>query len=62
MCKGILWVILYFQSLFLQVLRSIGYKTVPLDNDVPFEPKMGIIPNIAGKVIDSELTKSTSWL
>ena len=29
---------------------------------MPFEPKMGIIPNIAGKVIDSELTKSASWL
>eukprot|EP00731_Ephydatia_muelleri_P028922 Em0020g566a len=31
-------------------LRSIGYKTKPVDKDVPFDPKGGIIPNMNGYV------------
>ena len=42
-------------SVCLQVLRSIGYKTLPVDRDVPFDPKKGIIPNLSGKVLQSEL-------
>ena len=42
-------------SVCLQVLRSIGYKTLPVDKDVPFDPKKGIIPNLSGKVLQSEL-------
>ena len=42
-------------SVCLQVLRSIGYKTLPVDGDVPFDPKKGIIPNLSGKVLQSEL-------
>ena len=34
----------------LQALRSIGYKTKPVDTDVPFDPKQGIIPNVKGRV------------
>ena len=37
-----------------QVLRSIGYKTIPVDKDVLLEPRTGVIPNVAGRVIDSE--------
>ena len=39
----------------LQVLRSIGYKTLPVDKDIPFDPKKGIIPNLSGKVLQSKL-------
>jgi len=35
------------------VLRSIGYKGVPVEG-VPFDEKRGVIPNEAGKVIDPE--------
>jgi adrenodoxin-NADP+ reductase len=34
------------------VLRSIGYKTIPVDKDVLLEPRTGVIPNVAGRVID----------
>lgn len=34
----------------LQALKSIGYKTKPVDKDVPFDPKGGIIPNMNGYV------------
>ena len=37
-----------------QVLRSIGYKTIPLDKDIPLDAGSGIIPNAAGRVIDSK--------
>lgn len=40
-----------------QVVRSIGYKTVPLDKDIPLDPMTGIIPNIAGRVTDSKIKK-----
>ncbi|KAJ2850831.1 NADPH-adrenodoxin reductase [Coemansia brasiliensis] len=35
------------------VLRSIGYASTPLDG-VPFDEKKRLVPNIAGRVIDSE--------
>lgn len=32
------------------VLSSIGYQSLPLDPSVPFDPKLGIIPNSLGRV------------
>ena len=34
----------------LQVLRSIGYQALPVDNDVPFDVTRGVIPNETGRV------------
>src|SRR4029450_10890206 len=35
------------------VLRSIGYKGIAIP-EVPFDERRGIIPNVAGRVIDGE--------
>ena len=32
------------------VLRSIGYKSIEIDQSVPFDSQRGIIPNTAGRV------------
>lgn len=37
--------------LFVQVFRSIGYKSVPIDETVPFDHKNGVIPNEDGRVL-----------
>ncbi|MQY17096.1 4Fe-4S binding protein [Nocardia macrotermitis] len=34
------------------VLRAVGYRGAPMP-DVPFDPDTGVIPNIAGRVVDS---------
>jgi hypothetical protein len=34
------------------VIRSIGYKTVIVDRDVPCGPVTGVVPNVAGRVLD----------
>lgn len=34
------------------VLRSIGYKSIPLQEGVPFDHRMGVIPNIEGRVVE----------
>ena len=39
-------VLLFFS---LQVLRSIGYRTLPIEG-VPFDSKLGTIPNTAGRI------------
>jgi adrenodoxin-NADP+ reductase len=36
------------------VLKSIGYKSLPLDG-VPFDSKQGTVPNVAGKVLTGML-------
>ncbi|CAI8055103.1 NADPH:adrenodoxin oxidoreductase, mitochondrial [Geodia barretti] len=33
-------------------IRSIGYKTVRVGRDVPCDPVTGIVPNVAGRVLD----------
>lgn len=38
---------------FEQVLRSIGYKGVPIDDSVPFDASRGIVPNENGRVVGS---------
>lgn len=35
------------------ILRSVGYKGIPLEN-VPYDKRKGIIPNVQGRVIDPE--------
>lgn len=35
------------------ILRSVGYKGIPLEN-VPYDKRKGIIPNVHGRVIDPE--------
>ncbi|TCN53413.1 ferredoxin--NADP+ reductase [Rhodococcus sp. SMB37] len=35
------------------VLRSVGYRSVPLD-DLPFDSARGVIPNQLGRVVDSD--------
>lgn len=34
------------------VLRSIGYRSVPIDPAVPFDKHAGIVPNNKGRVTD----------
>nr|XP_023507835.1 NADPH:adrenodoxin oxidoreductase, mitochondrial isoform X5 [Equus caballus] len=34
------------------VLSSVGYKSRPIDHSVPFDPKLGVIPNMEGRVVD----------
>lgn len=34
------------------LLSSVGYKSIPIDPSVPFDPKLGVIPNIEGRVVN----------
>lgn len=34
------------------LLSSVGYKSHPIDPSVPFDPKLGVIPNIEGRVVN----------
>ena len=47
------------------VLRSIGYRGVPLDG-VPFDGLRGVVPNVAGRIVDGETPLRglyvTGWL
>jgi ferredoxin/flavodoxin---NADP+ reductase len=43
------------------VLRSVGYKGIPLPG-VPFDEGRGIIPNDAGRVGDAERTYVAGWI
>jgi len=43
------------------VLRSVGYKGVPL-RDVPFDAKRGVIPNASGRVTDGDATLSGEYV
>ena len=36
------------------MLRSIGYKSLPIDLGIPFDQKAGIVPNVGGRVVDRE--------
>lgn len=35
------------------VFRSIGYKSIPIDNQIPFDKRRGVIPNLNGRVINT---------
>lgn len=36
------------------VIRSIGYKNVSIDSDIPFDKKAGVVPNKQGRVLDTK--------
>lgn len=40
------------------VLRSIGYKSIPLQEGVPFDVRLGVIPNINGRVVEAAGSKN----
>lgn len=41
------------------ILRSVGYKGIPLEN-VPFDNRKGIIPNVQGRVIDPQKNQTVA--
>jgi NADPH-dependent glutamate synthase beta chain and related oxidoreductases len=43
------------------VLRSVGYRGVPLPG-VPFDERANVIPNEAGRVIGAERTYVAGWI
>lgn len=43
------------------VIRSIGYKSVPLDESLPFDDKRGVIQNDAGRVVDNPGLYCSGW-
>nr|XP_015090758.1 NADPH:adrenodoxin oxidoreductase, mitochondrial isoform X1 [Vicugna pacos] len=44
------------------VLSSIGYKSRPIDPSVPFDPKLGIIPNVDGRVMNVPGLYCSGWV
>ncbi|XP_042309383.1 NADPH:adrenodoxin oxidoreductase, mitochondrial isoform X2 [Sceloporus undulatus] len=44
------------------ILSSIGYKSVPIDPAVPFDPKQGIIPNNLGRVLGAPGLYCSGWV
>ena len=44
------------------VLRSVGYKSVPLEDGIPFDKARGIVPNIDGRVLGRDRLYCTGWL
>lgn len=44
------------------VIKSIGYKSVNIDGDIPFDLKKGIIPNIRGRVERSPGLYCSGWV
>jgi NADPH-dependent glutamate synthase beta subunit-like oxidoreductase len=43
------------------VFRSIGYKCIKIDSDLPFDESRGIVQNIAGRVPGSSPVYVTGW-
>ncbi|XP_021096675.1 NADPH:adrenodoxin oxidoreductase, mitochondrial isoform X5 [Heterocephalus glaber] len=44
------------------VLSSVGYKSLPIDPSVPFDPKLGVIPNTEGRVVDVPGLYCSGWV
>jgi adrenodoxin-NADP+ reductase len=44
------------------VLRSIGYKSVPVESGIPYDDKKGIIPNVEGRVTGEDGLYCAGWL
>uniref|UniRef100_A0A4X2KW36 NADPH:adrenodoxin oxidoreductase, mitochondrial n=1 Tax=Vombatus ursinus TaxID=29139 RepID=A0A4X2KW36_VOMUR len=44
------------------VLSSVGYKSRPIDPTVPFDPKLGIIPNSEGRVLGAPGLYCSGWV
>ncbi|XP_032769645.1 NADPH:adrenodoxin oxidoreductase, mitochondrial [Rattus rattus] len=44
------------------LLSSVGYKSRPIDPSVPFDPKLGIIPNTKGRVVNAPGLYCSGWV
>ncbi|XP_037596936.1 NADPH:adrenodoxin oxidoreductase, mitochondrial isoform X4 [Cebus imitator] len=44
------------------VLSSVGYKSRPIDPSVPFDCKLGVIPNVEGRVTDVPGLYCSGWV
>uniref|UniRef100_A0A452GSA7 NADPH:adrenodoxin oxidoreductase, mitochondrial n=1 Tax=Gopherus agassizii TaxID=38772 RepID=A0A452GSA7_9SAUR len=44
------------------ILSSIGYRSLPLDSSIPFDPKLGIIPNRLGRVQGAPGLYCSGWV
>ena len=44
----------YSNNVYVQVIRSIGYKSLPVDENLPFDTRKSIIPNLRGRVISGK--------
>ncbi|KAM9209229.1 NADPH:adrenodoxin oxidoreductase, mitochondrial [Dugong dugon] len=44
------------------VLSSVGYKSCPIDPSVPFDPRLGVIPNTEGRVVDVPGLYCSGWV
>ncbi|XP_030390342.1 NADPH:adrenodoxin oxidoreductase, mitochondrial isoform X3 [Gopherus evgoodei] len=44
------------------ILSSIGYRSLPLDSSIPFDPKLGIIPNSLGRVQGAPGLYCSGWV
>ena len=44
------------------VVRSVGFKNVRIDPEVPFDKNSGVVPNEKGKVIGKEGLYCTGWI
>lgn len=44
------------------VVRSIGYRNVNIDSEIPFDKKQGVVLNDKGKVIGKEGLYCTGWI
>ena len=49
------------EFVYLQVFRSIGYKSIPIDDQIPFDKRRGVIPNINGRVINTGLNSVITY-
>jgi hypothetical protein len=43
-------------------IRSIGYKSIPVESGIPYDEKKGIIPNEGGRVSDMDGLYCAGWL
>lgn len=44
------------------VLSSIGYKSRRIDSSIPFDPKLGVIPNVEGQVVNVPGLYCSGWV
>lgn len=44
------------------LVKSVGFKSIKLDESVPFDPKRNIIPNIEGRVVNGDQTEKGRYV
>ena len=44
------------------VIKSIGYKSVQIDDDIPFDHKRGVIPNVRGRIEGETGLYCSGWV